>query len=175
MALVLLPLAVLKCFFQLYYCTSIMPRIRVPEGFPLPGAPSGPSMPPSPYVPHVPPVEKPIVHAANCDGCACVITGVRNKCLDCEDYDLCTDCLLNPDIRKVHDLKHSFFPIEIAADKAIFDAVQKARRGTILIKNIFNRSKLGTFWWFTCTSALGSKGRSAKSSSPLCPKWTARS
>ncbi|KAF2231750.1 hypothetical protein EV356DRAFT_489744 [Viridothelium virens] len=32
-------------------------------------------------------------HAATCDGCEKRIFGVRHKCLNCPDYDLCSDCV----------------------------------------------------------------------------------
>ncbi|KAK3822109.1 MAG: hypothetical protein JOS17DRAFT_720982 [Linnemannia elongata] len=52
----------------------------------------------------VPPVE----HAAYCDICTVVITGVRHKCFQCPDYDLCGECL---PLAKVHHRGHSFVPI----------------------------------------------------------------
>ncbi|KAG6036035.1 hypothetical protein E4U41_005831 [Claviceps citrina] len=33
------------------------------------------------------------VHHAICDGCDSYITGVRHKCLDCPDWDYCTECV----------------------------------------------------------------------------------
>lgn len=48
------------------------------------------------------------VHQAICDGCNKFILGVRHKCLDCPDWDLCSDCIVNATL--VHP-KHRFVPI----------------------------------------------------------------
>ncbi|OAQ26758.1 hypothetical protein K457DRAFT_58270, partial [Linnemannia elongata AG-77] len=47
-------------------------------------------------------------HAAYCDICTVVITGVRHKCFQCPDYDLCEECL---PLAKVHHRGHNFVPI----------------------------------------------------------------
>ncbi|KAM0252573.1 hypothetical protein ACHAQJ_007656 [Trichoderma viride] len=47
-------------------------------------------------------------HHAVCDGCDKYITGVRHKCLDCPDWDYCSDCILNAVF--VH-ANHRFAPI----------------------------------------------------------------
>ncbi|KAF9134538.1 Next to BRCA1 protein 1 protein [Mortierella sp. GBA39] len=51
---------------------------------------------------------QPLEHAAYCDICTVVITGVRHKCFQCPDYDLCEECL---PLAKVHHRGHSFVPI----------------------------------------------------------------
>ncbi|KAI0033814.1 hypothetical protein K488DRAFT_46854, partial [Vararia minispora EC-137] len=40
-----------------------------------------------------PEVPKPIHRGVHCDICGKTIEGVRHKCLDCPDYDLCTSCI----------------------------------------------------------------------------------
>ncbi|KAL7790392.1 hypothetical protein V8C37DRAFT_384195 [Trichoderma ceciliae] len=47
-------------------------------------------------------------HHAICDGCDKYITGVRHKCLDCPDWDYCSDCV--PNAAFVH-VNHRFAPI----------------------------------------------------------------
>ncbi|KAH6610851.1 hypothetical protein Trco_000871 [Trichoderma cornu-damae] len=47
-------------------------------------------------------------HHAICDGCDKYITGVRHKCLDCPDWDYCSDCV--PNAAFVH-ANHRFAPI----------------------------------------------------------------
>ena len=64
-----------------------------------------------------------------CNGCDKPISGVRHKCLDCDNFDLCSECLNNPQIRKGHSAKHAFFPIDVPGDKSVFEGVQADRRG----------------------------------------------
>ncbi|KAJ2899520.1 hypothetical protein MKZ38_003014 [Zalerion maritima] len=47
-------------------------------------------------------------HNAICDGCDKSISGVRHKCLDCPDWDYCSECVVNADF--VH-ANHRFVPI----------------------------------------------------------------
>ncbi|KAI0652399.1 hypothetical protein C8Q79DRAFT_1081591 [Trametes meyenii] len=52
-----------------------------------------------------------------CDEChECPIVGVRHRCLDCSDYDLCTSCISNPLRRAQHDASHAFFPVTVPSD-----------------------------------------------------------
>ncbi|KAI0639950.1 hypothetical protein C8Q77DRAFT_1164747 [Trametes polyzona] len=56
-------------------------------------------------------------HGIHCDGCGKrPIVGVRHKCLDCPDYDLCTDCISNPGRRSKHNASHAFFPVTIPGE-----------------------------------------------------------
>ncbi|KAI8981131.1 hypothetical protein BD414DRAFT_464073 [Trametes punicea] len=66
-----------------------------------------------------------LVQHANihCDECRqSPLVGVRHKCLDCDDYDLCTSCISNPDRRSHHDGSHAFFPITVPGDLGAFQA-----------------------------------------------------
>ncbi len=47
-----------------------------------------------------------------CDVCSVEIVGVRYKCLDCPDYDMCDDCISTPALRERHHSQHQFFAIE---------------------------------------------------------------
>lgn len=67
----------------------------------------------------------------HCDSCgANPILGVRNKCMNCFDYDLCTLCLTNPRVRIQHDLKHTFFPIDVPDELTAFLAARGSSIGT---------------------------------------------
>ncbi|KAL1740773.1 hypothetical protein HDZ31DRAFT_46846 [Schizophyllum fasciatum] len=74
---------------------------------------NGPPAPmPSVHTPRVV-VHSPVVHdGVICDKCNKTIEGVRRKCLDCQDYDLCTDCMTNGAAEE-HNPFHEFFDIEI--------------------------------------------------------------
>ncbi|KAG2120598.1 uncharacterized protein F5147DRAFT_662586 [Suillus discolor] len=55
----------------------------------------------------------PVIHQnILCDNCNEVIVGVRRKCLDCPDYDLCTPCIESGAAER-HNPFHEFFDIEI--------------------------------------------------------------
>ncbi|KAG1766425.1 hypothetical protein EDD22DRAFT_878219 [Suillus occidentalis] len=53
----------------------------------------------------------PVIHRGIvCDSCNEIIVGVRHKCLDCPDYDLCTPCIETG--AETHNSFHEFFDIE---------------------------------------------------------------
>ncbi|KAF9515301.1 hypothetical protein BS47DRAFT_1341989 [Hydnum rufescens UP504] len=49
------------------------------------------------------------VHPAFCDVCSLSICGIRHKCLDCPDYDMCNDCYSY--VRHMHHATHTFIKI----------------------------------------------------------------
>ncbi|KAI1207124.1 uncharacterized protein F4807DRAFT_188169 [Annulohypoxylon truncatum] len=63
-------------------------------------------------------------HNAICDGCDKYVRGIRHKCLDCPDWDYCSECVQNADF--IH-ANHRFVAIyEPLADRAM----QSASRAT---------------------------------------------
>lgn len=50
-----------------------------------------------------------IKHNSICDGCDQGIIGTRYKCLNCKDFDLCSECEKNHS--KLHNAKHVFLEI----------------------------------------------------------------
>ncbi|KAG6837315.1 hypothetical protein H0H93_011410 [Arthromyces matolae] len=96
----------------------------------LPAAPPG-LIPPSdsPFIPPLPPIRSapyppaistsplrtppppPVIHRGIiCDKCDLTIEGIRHKCLDCPDYDLCTPCSLSGALES-HNPQHQFLDI----------------------------------------------------------------
>ncbi|KAH9929671.1 uncharacterized protein B0H18DRAFT_995683 [Fomitopsis serialis] len=63
-----------------------------------------------------------------CDGCGKrSMFGVRHKCLECPDYDLCTSCICSGRQWDLHDGSHHFFPIATPSDMSRFDAARRTR------------------------------------------------
>ncbi|KIK99466.1 hypothetical protein PAXRUDRAFT_822705 [Paxillus rubicundulus Ve08.2h10] len=87
-------------------CSSVQssPSCRPPVSFPVP-APAPPMQNVSEGT--VSPVHRGVI----CDSCNTSISGVRHKCLDCPDYDLCTSCTGSGAMVK-HNPFHEFFDIE---------------------------------------------------------------
>jgi len=58
------------------------------------------------------PTPAPVVHSGIiCDVCQDTVIGVRHKCLDCPDYDLCSTCIISGSAEQ-HNPFHEFFEIE---------------------------------------------------------------
>ncbi|GBE77445.1 hypothetical protein SCP_0103200 [Sparassis crispa] len=66
-----------------------------------------------------------------CDACDEDISGVRFKCLDCADYDLCSSCFSAPSQREKHSLSHAFFPIEVPWNKDDYNRAREQRRAEV--------------------------------------------
>lgn len=60
-------------------------------------------------------------HAATCDGCDTPIVGVRFKCVNCADYDLCSRCEARNafDGGSVHERTHAFLKLPFAVPLGI--------------------------------------------------------
>ncbi|KAF7798519.1 hypothetical protein EIP86_009740 [Pleurotus ostreatoroseus] len=69
-------------------------------------------------------------HSATCDGCRKRVTGVRHRCILCEDFDFCEKCISSADVRAQHDADHPFFPIEVPWDREGFEVAQERYRST---------------------------------------------
>jgi len=55
---------------------------------------------------HVPHPEN--LHSATCDYCESVIFGIRHKCINCPDFDLCSNCI---SLAPTQHPNHTFMPI----------------------------------------------------------------
>ncbi|KAI0756244.1 hypothetical protein C8Q80DRAFT_1127522 [Daedaleopsis nitida] len=76
-----------------------------------------------------------------CDGCyQSPIVGVRHRCLDCVDYDLCTGCISDPKRRVKHNLSHPFFPMAIPGDYTECNRIRASRRNNAEHSNSRNTS-----------------------------------
>jgi len=53
----------------------------------------------------------PVVHSAYCDNCQATIVGIRYKCANCVDYDLCDQCEAGNSEGDIHHLDHVFLKI----------------------------------------------------------------
>merc|ERR1712137_609594 len=60
---------------------------------------------------------KPVAHAAICDKCEKMISGIRYKCLICPDYDLCEACEATNLEEHIHDANHVFAKIRDPAQR----------------------------------------------------------
>ncbi|KAI1792157.1 hypothetical protein LXA43DRAFT_363291 [Ganoderma leucocontextum] len=70
--------------------------------------------------------------AVSCDGCnSNPLVGIRHKCLDCEDFDMCAECVANPSRRMQHDATHAFFPIDVPGVKIQYDIAHAERRAAL--------------------------------------------
>ncbi|CAE6416713.1 unnamed protein product [Rhizoctonia solani] len=48
-----------------------------------------------------------------CDSCSQKVLGIRHKCLDCYNFDLCNSCMTTKDIQSTHaDMPHTFEAIQ---------------------------------------------------------------
>lgn len=67
-------------------------------------------------------------HAAICDGCDKYIFGVRHKCLDCPDWDLCNSCIVSAS--SIHP-RHRFVPLYDCLKGDVREVHAKARHSGI--------------------------------------------
>ncbi|KAJ7675344.1 hypothetical protein B0H17DRAFT_1081087 [Mycena rosella] len=87
-----------------------LPRAPAPAvAAPLPPLP----VPAVAQVPEAPaPPAPPVIHrGVICDMCDNVVEGIRHKCLDCSNYDLCTPCIASGSAER-HNPFHEFLEIK---------------------------------------------------------------
>ncbi|KAG7099701.1 hypothetical protein E1B28_001521 [Marasmius oreades] len=98
----------------------VPPPLPLPQVSHLPPSSSSPSRSlPSPpmHIPRlastpVPDESLPVHNGVGCDSCNVIpIRGVRHKCLDCPDFDLCTQCISNGGAEN-HNPFHEFFEVK---------------------------------------------------------------
>ncbi|KAJ6621136.1 hypothetical protein B0H10DRAFT_2215397 [Mycena sp. CBHHK59/15] len=83
-----------------------LPRAPAPAAAALP-VPAVAQTPEAPAPPAPPVIHRGVV----CDMCDNVIEGIRHKCLDCPDYDLCTSCIASGSAER-HNPFHEFLEIK---------------------------------------------------------------
>ncbi|ROT35522.1 hypothetical protein SODALDRAFT_337495 [Sodiomyces alkalinus F11] len=64
-------------------------------------------------------------HNAFCDGCDAPVYGIRHKCLDCPDWDYCSDCVVSVAVKHPG---HRFVPV--------YEPLQTVRRQTFGSQNV---------------------------------------
>ncbi|KAJ7161311.1 hypothetical protein C8R43DRAFT_881257 [Mycena crocata] len=86
-----------------------LPTVTPAAAAPLPPLP----VPSVAQVPEAPtPPAPPVIHrGVLCDMCDNVVEGIRHKCLDCPDYDLCTPCIVSGSAER-HNPFHEFLEIK---------------------------------------------------------------
>ncbi|KAF8746814.1 Ig-like domain from next BRCA1, partial [Rhizoctonia solani] len=63
-----------------------------------------------------------------CDSCNQKVFGIRHKCLDCYNYDLCNSCMTTKDIQSTHaDMPHTFEAVHPPKPKPAPKSVPRAR------------------------------------------------
>ncbi|KAJ7103265.1 hypothetical protein B0H15DRAFT_767366 [Mycena belliarum] len=92
--------------------TTLFPGANAPA----PAAPAPLPPLPVPAVAQVPeaaaPPAPPVIHrGVVCDMCDNVVEGIRHKCLDCPNYDLCTPCIASGSAER-HNPFHEFLEIK---------------------------------------------------------------
>ncbi|KAI0687748.1 hypothetical protein C8T65DRAFT_746966 [Cerioporus squamosus] len=72
-------------------------------------------------------------HGTSCDGCSKNdIQGTRHRCLACENFDYCEDCIADPHKRGMHQITHPFFPITSALGRTKYENMRNVYRATSL-------------------------------------------
>ncbi|KAK0208907.1 hypothetical protein DFS33DRAFT_1306348 [Desarmillaria ectypa] len=100
-------------FYTFNNMTPVTPFI--PPMVPETPATVQPSLTPGPRVETpklvgIPPAPPVIHYDVMCDYCSKQIEGIRHKCLDCSDYDLCTKCITTGGAER-HDPFHEFWEV----------------------------------------------------------------
>lgn len=81
-------------------------------------------------------------HNAICDGCDQYIRGVRHKCLDCPDWDYCSECAKNADF--VHP-NHRFVAIyDPLVDRTVRSAARSTHHGICCDGPLCTASRCGS-------------------------------
>lgn len=109
----------------------------------------------------------PVIHAAFCDNCGEVICGIRYKCVNCSDYDLCAAC----EAQNVHNSTHLFLKIK----KPIPNSVDQQR---VLLPNLYeevtspcaqSKESYGRCPWFRSNFSYCNQNSSCHyQNAPLC-------
>ncbi|KAF8602359.1 hypothetical protein BDV93DRAFT_494889 [Ceratobasidium sp. AG-I] len=78
-----------------------------------------------------PPAEEYVHKGIWCDSCNKKVVGIRHKCLDCYNFDLCNPCITTSDVQSTHaDMPHTFEAIYPPKPKTPVPAPTTVRSGT---------------------------------------------